>query len=98
VGFLHYTPLAIAFYLRHTGYRTAGKSKKQEAMLMIAKGPMRLKAEARTKQNYPIIQSLKKNGEWGVARATPRYGKETDEQVLARLHELNPGIKFRIVG
>ena len=65
---------------------------------MIKKGPMRLKAEARTKQNYPIIQTMKKNGEWGVARATVRYGKETDEQVLERLHSLNPGSKFRIVG
>ena len=65
---------------------------------MIAKEPMRLKAEARTKQNYPIIQMLKKNGEWGVACATVRYGKETDEQVLERLHNLNPGSMFRIVG
>jgi len=27
-GFLHYTPLAIAFHLRHTGYRTAGETPK----------------------------------------------------------------------
>ena len=51
---------------------------------------------ADTKTKLPLVQKLKKNGEWGKARETVRYGNETDEQVVERLNTLNPAEKFRI--
>ena len=73
--------------------RTKGEMKMRN---QIKKGPMQLRAEERAKARMPMVQSLKKNGEWGKAKATQRFGTETDEQVIERLHRLNPSMKFRI--
>ena len=60
------------------------------------KGPLALRAEARIKATYPMVQSLRKDGKWGKASLTPRGYNETDEQVIERLNTLNPQTKFRI--
>ncbi|MCL2235448.1 MAG: hypothetical protein FWB98_03275 [Defluviitaleaceae bacterium] len=53
-------------------------------------------AQSPSQTKVPMVQRLKKNGEWGVPRDTVRYGNETDEQVVERLNSLNPNEKFRI--
>ena len=63
---------------------------------MLTKGPQRIQAEARAAARKPMIQALKKDGKWGAARQTQRYGIETDVQVVERLERLNPNTKFRI--
>ena len=42
-----------------------------------------------------MIQGMKKDGTWGKAHECPRYGNETDEQVVERMIK-NNNKQFRI--
>ena len=60
-------------------------------MMKVTKTTFGMIAANRRERNKDvvIVQSMKKDGTWGKAVEAQRFGKETDEQVVARLSRLN---------
>jgi hypothetical protein len=60
-------------------------------MMKVTKTTFGMLAKNRAERNKDVVmvQWMKKNGEWGVARETKRFGHETDMEVVERLARLN---------
>ena len=65
-------------------------------MKMIAKGPMRLRAEQRAAEKRVWLTRKLKNGGWGKPKAYDLIGYEKDiNDVIARMQRNNPGEIYR---
>ncbi len=52
--------------------------------------------QRRASKTEVMVQRLRKDGSWGAPLASRVFGNETPEQVIERLHSLNPGKQFRL--
>ena len=64
-------------------------------MMKVTRTTFGMLAANRREKNEVMVQMMKKDGTWGKARPTMRFGKETDQDVVERLIKLN-GVQYRI--
>lgn len=66
-------------------------------MMKVTKTTFGMIAANRREANKDVVlvQRMKKDGTWGKAMESQRFGKETDEQVVERLIK-NNGVQFRL--
>lgn len=50
----------------------------------------------RANNDSVMVQRLKKDGTWGKATESKKFGNESDKDVIARLNKLNPNDTYRL--